>query len=115
VKECIACDFDKTLSFYVDGMKELGKPLTPMLRRIKAHLAKGDDVEIFTARASSAAEIGRIQDWTEKHLGVRLPVTNVKKSHFTRYYDDRAEGVVPNTGRLHRESPPARRRLRLSR
>lgn len=114
-KGAIACDFDKTLAFHVDGQEKLGNPIPKMLRRIKRHLEDGEDVEIFSARASNAKAIGEIQDWTEKHLGVRLPAGNVKKGYFTKFYDDKAEGVVPNTGRLRTERNPTRRRLHLSR
>lgn len=111
MSECIGCDFDGTLAFHKPGMEVLGKPIPRMLRRIKKHLADGHAVEIFTARAKDHKEISRIQDWTEKHLGRRLPVTNVKKHYFTKMYDDRAEGVEANTGRLRGERTHTRRRL----
>jgi len=115
MKQCIGCDFDGTLAFHKPGMDVIGKPIPRMVRRIKAHLAAGDDVEIFTARATNHKAISEIQDWTEKHLGHRLPVTNLKKPYFTKMYDDRAEGIQPNTGRLRGERTTVRRRLHLSR
>lgn len=39
-------------------------------------------------------------DWTEKHIGVRLPATNVKGFGMIAIFDDRAIGVVQNTGEL---------------
>ncbi len=114
-KGAIACDFDKTIAFHVDGQEVLGKPIPRMLRRIKAHLAGGENVEIFSARASNAKAIADIQDWTEEHLGKRLPAGNVKKPYFYKFYDDKAEGVEPNTGRLRGERTVTRRRLKLSR
>lgn len=39
-----------------------------------------------------------IQNWTEKHLGTRLDVTNVKTMDMECLYDDRARQVLPNEG-----------------
>ncbi len=114
-KGCIACDFDKTLAFHVNGQQALGNPIPKMLRRIKQHLVDGEDVEIFSARADNPKSIEEIEDWTEKHLGVRLNVGNIKKPNFYKFYDDKAVEVEPNTGRLRGERAVTRRRLKLSR
>lgn len=114
-KGAIACDFDKTIAFHVDGQEKLGNPIPKMLRRIKAHLAAGDNVEIFSARADNPRTVRELGDWTEKHLGVRLPAGNVKKPYYYRFYDDKAVEVEPNTGRLRHERKAARRRLHLAR
>jgi hypothetical protein len=96
----IAVDFDKTLSRHKDGQEELGPPIQPMLARVKRWVAEGQDVVIFTARATNAQQIGAIQDWLEEHGLPRLRVTNVKSPRFTRFYDDRAVAVAPNKGTL---------------
>lgn len=52
----IACDFDATLFEWGEGTSNpgdvlrVGKPIPKMVERIKAHLAAGEDVRIFTAR-----------------------------------------------------------------
>jgi hypothetical protein len=87
-----------------------------MAARVSAWLDEGQDVRIFTARVDGgtvALSMGNpagsdfrdieyvtkiIQDWTEKHFGVRLPVTNTKDYGMIELWDDRAVQVVPNTG-----------------
>ena len=109
----IAVDLDGTLAYYDKwvAVDDIGEPIPLMLERVKAWLAEGKDVRIFTARAHSshckvtgrwweAEEIVKvIQDWTEKHTGYRLPVTATKDYMMVEQWDDRAVQVVPNTGR----------------
>lgn len=100
------CDLDATLAEH-NGWKgplHIGKPIPKMVERIKQHLANGERVKIFTARYSEPdldirkAIVEAIQDWTEKHIGQRLEVTNEKTYSMIGFYDDRAIQVVPNTG-----------------
>lgn len=96
----IAVDLDGTLAHY-DGWKgigHVGEPIAPMLDRVKTWLADGMSVRIFTARAVGPDAVVHIQDWTEKHTGFRLEVTNVKDFGMIELWDDRAIQVVPNTG-----------------
>ena len=106
----IGVDLDGTLAMY-DGWKgadHIGEPVPAMLERVQRWLAKGERVKIMTARVAksdwrpdeAAIEHCRqvIQDWTEKHLGVRLPVTNVKDYSMLELWDDRAVQIIPNTG-----------------
>lgn len=114
----IGVDLDGTLAHY-DGWKgpdHIGEPIAPMVERVKAWLAKGCEVRIFTARYDGGEvalamgnpngeyfrDRGRvarvIQDWTEKHIGVRLPVTNVKDFGMVELWDDRCVQVIQNTG-----------------
>jgi hypothetical protein len=115
----IGVDLDGTLAHYDGWVHEthIGDPIPIMANRVRAWLADGRDVRIFTARADGgdvavamgnpAGEafrdvqriIGIIQDWTEQHFGVRLPVTNKKDYGMVELWDDRAVQVVPNTGR----------------
>ena len=104
----IACDLDKTLAYY-DGKfvshRDIGEPIPAMVEVIKRHINNGTTVKIFTARADDDYPehdevITIIQDWTEKHLGKRLEVTNKKDRHMWLLYDDRAVQVEPNTGRI---------------
>jgi|SRR6185436_5113679 len=101
-------DLDGTLAVYDGwhGPLHIGEPVLAMLEIVKDLINKGKIVKIFTARCSEPdldlrkAGIEAIQDWTEKHLGVRLEVTNIKDYAMISLYDDRAIQVVPNTGVL---------------
>ena len=113
----IGVDLDGTLAHY-DGWNggAIGEPVPAMLRRVEDWLAMGREVRIFTARVAAtgkrkaSGEIDSqefaneqrrlIQDWTEKHLGVRLPVTAVKDFAMAELFDDRAYRVEMNTGSI---------------
>ena len=80
-----------------------------MVERVKQWLAEGNNVKVLTARVSDdpdGAAKKAIQDWTEQHLGQRLDVTDVKDSHMTHLYDDRAVPVERNTGKLLAQPQP---------
>lgn len=118
MEDWIGVDLDGTLAEHHGwvAIDYIGPPITPMVERVKAWLAEGKDVRIFTARVDGGAvalnmgnpagelckDVERIrsmiQDWTEKHLGVRLPVTNEKDYGMVELWDDRAVRVVLNTG-----------------
>lgn len=103
----IAVDLDGTLATYDRwrGIRHIGDPVPAMLERVKAWLAAGRDVRIFTARLCSAD--GRdvsearafIERWCERHVGRRLPITNIKDMGMVELWDDRAIQVEQNTGR----------------
>jgi hypothetical protein len=114
-------NLDGTLAHY-DGWKgadHIGEPVPAMVRKVKAWLAEGQDVRIFTARVSKRLELDdsspteelreadrvqvMIQDWSEKHIGVRLPVTCSKDYGMIMLYDDRCTFVFPNEGITHKE------------
>lgn len=71
-----------------------------MVERVKIWLAEGKQVKIFTARVCDGLESTRktIEDWTEKHIGTRLEVTNIKDFALLELWDDRAVRVVKNKG-----------------
>lgn len=96
---CIAVDFDGTLAQY-DYWRpcQFGEPIPPMVERVKRWLREGTRVIIFTAREEF--EQSAVADWTEKHIGERLEVTNRKLSCVDAFYDDRAVRVEFNTGKL---------------
>lgn len=95
-------DLDGTLAIYhgwTDG--SVGEPIAPMVERVKAWLAAGEDVRIFTARIAvddPTEQRQIIEAWCEKHLGQVLPVTNVKDQSCIEIWDDRAVQIVINTG-----------------
>jgi hypothetical protein len=105
----IGVDLDGTLARY-EGWHDdggIGEPIPRMVRRVQDWLAAGYEVRIFTARAQAAGYIegktrdeivAQIQDWTELHVGARLPVTCEKDLYMIELWDDRAVQVVPNTG-----------------
>lgn len=96
-------DFDGTLAHYDSwqGWEKLGAPIPRMVERVRGWLAEGRSVKIFTARAQyGEPQIGYIKAWCKEHIGRELEVTNVKDQHMVVLYDDRAVGVVTNTGEL---------------
>lgn len=95
----IAVDFDGTLAEYHGwkGEDHLGAPVQVMVERVKAWLADGKKVKIFTARTEN--HIG-IMTWCQEHLGQVLEITNTKDYGMVTLYDDRAVQVELNTGRL---------------
>jgi hypothetical protein len=105
----IACDLDGTLAQYDGwrGVEHIGDPIPLVYERVKAALAKGYQVSIFTARVAGLldAEYGDslvakryVELWCVKHFGVALPVTAVKHGYFTEFWDDKAVRVKANTG-----------------
>lgn len=104
----IAVDLDGTLAEYDGwtGPGDIGKPVPAMLARVKAWLAEGMTVKIFTARVWENPHIPEnhvvareaIEKWCTKHIGFALEVTNVKDYDMIELWDDRARQVLPNTG-----------------
>lgn len=110
----IGVDLDGTLAKYEGWIHEthIGDPVPAMLARVKDWLARGIEVRIVTARVaaddvpivgdkarlSSSDICTAIQDWTEKHLGMRLSVTCKKDFGMVELWDDRCVQVIPNTG-----------------
>jgi hypothetical protein len=111
----IGVDLDGTLAEYhhLVDLVTIGKPIKPMVDRVKRWLAEGRDVRVFTARVShleghndltndsfvsNVDIINAIQDWCEIHIGQRLPVTCVKDFRMIELWDDRAVQVEMNVG-----------------
>lgn len=96
----IAVDLDATLAKYDHwrGIDHIGDPIPAMLQRVISWLNQGTKVVIFTARASTPEAIPFIQQWCLRHIGIVLPVTNVKTFDIIEIWDDRAVQVIPNTG-----------------
>lgn len=115
-KAWIGVDLDGTLAHYDEwkAWNVLGAPIAPMVERVRAWLAEGVTVKIVTARANAEAHehycvltgekfttpqmISVIQNWTEKHIGQRLPVTCSKDFNMLELWDDRAVQIILNTG-----------------
>ena len=110
----IGVDLDATLAKYISwGDGSIGEPVPKMLARVKRWLAEGYEVRILTARVGrpdpdrvsdtpeKVEEMREeIEDWTEKHVGQRLRVTNEKDYDMLELWDDRAVQVEQNTGEI---------------
>lgn len=103
MNQWIGVDLDGTLAQYqgwVGGA--IGEPIPAMVDRVKAWLAEGKHVRIFTARVSVPEQrdeqFGRIGVWCLEHLGVILPVTCEKDIHMIELWDDRCVRVRRNQG-----------------
>lgn len=99
-KRHIACDLDGTLAHYDGwkGIEHIGPPVAPVLARVKAALAAGHEVSIFTARVSgthddAVAAASWVVAWCVEHIGQALPVTAIKHGHFDEFWDDKAVRV----------------------
>lgn len=105
-------DLDGTLA--VDDMpsgvyepRHIGRPIPEMVNRVKAWLAAGEDVRIFTARVSGSRNGGvtpeesrmLIEVWCKTVFGRILPITCIKDFKMKALWDDRAIQVEKNTGR----------------
>lgn len=105
----IAVDFDGTLQVWVGNGPIMGPPIMPMVKRVRAWIANGQEVRIFTARASIKTEdvrvaaIAAIELWCEEHLGMKLAVTCIKDTSCLEIWDDKAIRVIKNTGLSERE------------
>lgn len=103
----IGVDQDRTLAYY-DGQwrdGEIGKPILPMVKKVKEFLERGITVKILTARANTGSPEGdrqaceAIQKWLVEEAGLpKLEVTASKDYHMIAFYDDLAIHIVPNTG-----------------
>jgi len=108
----IGVDLDGTIAQYDGwhGLEHIGRPIPPMVNRVKNWLGEGRKVKIFTARVSETDEEAldavypAIYAWCLKHVGQVLEVTNVKDYDMLELWDDRAVQVEKNTGRMIGES-----------
>jgi len=110
----IGVDLDGTLAHYDRwrGIDHIGEPIPAMVARVKAWLEQGVAVKIFTARmhghgspilmsggvTAPADVLTPIEEWCAKHIGQKLPVTNIKDFGMIELWDDRAVRVQANTG-----------------
>jgi len=92
----VGVDLDGTLAHYdhYRGDDFVGKPVEPMVRKVRKWIAEGKDVRLFTARKPHPA----IRRWMADHLGKVLPITNTKDGKMIALYDDRVVQVKRNEG-----------------
>ncbi|WP_293765916.1 hypothetical protein [uncultured Aquitalea sp.] len=98
----IAVDLDGTLAEVGSSNKgAIGKPVQPMLSRVKAWLSEGDyEVRIFTARAADPVQAGKVKDWLNRQGLGELAITNVKDADMVELWDDKAVRVERNSGKV---------------
>lgn len=96
----VGVDLDGTLAEYGGwkGHGHIGAPIPKMLARVKAWLAAGVLVKVFTARAGDPEAVTGIEAWCVLHVGEALSVTATKDLNMIELWDDRAVQVVANTG-----------------
>lgn len=103
----IGIDLDGTLAEYLgwQGMGHIGEPIAPMVERVKAWLAEGKDVRIFTARVCSSQSqedldvfLREYTRWCFQVFGRQLPVTSEKDWKMIKLWDDRCVQIMPNIG-----------------
>ena len=106
MSDWIGVDLDGTLAYYQSGqgVAFVGRVIQPMKDRVVKWLAQDKTVKIFTARVSISedadAQRAMIQDWLEANGMPRLEVTCIKDTNMTELWDDRAIGVLRNTGAI---------------
>ncbi len=99
----IGVDLDGTLAHWGgwDG-GAIGAPIPAMVQRVKQWIAQGQQVRIMTARVGGGGDTTHqqqiIRQWCLQNLGRVLPVTACKDHSMVELWDDRAVGVIHNTG-----------------
>lgn len=113
-KGWIGVDLDGTLAEYYHGTYDpshVGKPIMPMVEKVREWLKLGYEVRIFTARANpgnwpghNPNEVNRailaIEVWCVEQFGQILRVTCSKNCEMVALFDDRVFHVEHNTGRI---------------
>lgn len=103
----IGVDLDGTLAHYDGwvGSGHIGEPVPKMVARVKAWLSSGEQVRLFTARASHNRPTDELETfikawrlWSLKHIGEVLAVTAEKDLFMKELWDDRCVQVIANTG-----------------
>ena len=118
----IAVDLDGTLAYYHGFLDPytIGDPIPSMIEEVQKHLRMGVEIRIFTARIDSEAlrryreqtgdkqatpenVVRVIEEWSKKHIGRVLKVTDRKDLETIAIWDDIAARVVRNTGKFRAE------------
>lgn len=95
----IGVDFDGVLAERVPGQgSRPGKPVLPMVMRVKQWLRDGYDVRVFTVRANDPQQVKLVKKWLKDNGLGDLVVTSNKDEGLIELWDDRAVRVVRNTG-----------------
>lgn len=114
MRDWIGVDLDGTLARY-DGWvawNVIGRPIPLMVERVKIWLGLGIRVKIFTARVAWDVDTCQVTGkqftrkmmedvigaYTAEHIGLALKSTAIKDFYMRESWDDRAIGVIANTG-----------------
>lgn len=94
-------DFDGTLAIEDYSNLQICGVATPLLDLMRQYINEGKKVKIFTARTPEYR--GDIYAFLERNglLDKGIEITSCKDGSLHRFYDDRAIGVVKNTGLTH--------------
>ena len=97
----IGVDLDGTLAYFDTwrGMNHIGKPIEPMMARVKDWIKDGYTVKIVTARASVEGGIEPVKKWLAKHKLPDLEVVAGKDFYMLELWDDRSVQVIHNMGK----------------
>lgn len=109
-----AFDFDGTLSTHLrgGGVNGVGEPIPEMVGRVRALLAKGEEVRIITARFLhahpdegyrahwNAMQVAMIHKFLAEQQLPPLQVQSHKCFSMLMLYDDRCVQVETNTGQV---------------
>ena len=94
-------DLDETIAKKSKYRGLIGEAIPSMIERIQKDLDAGKRVKIFTARVvHGSKEIKKIKRWLLAQGLPQLEVTNEKDPGMQKLYDDKAQRVEKNTGKL---------------
>lgn len=97
----IGVDLDGTLAEITGSTgKRIGKPVQPMLDRVKRWLANGKAVNIMTARKLDQGQVEELERWLKRYGIEKCGITNSKDPDMLELWDDNALRVERNTGKL---------------
>jgi hypothetical protein len=110
----IGVDLDGTLALWTKWVRwdDIGDPIPRMVERVKRWLAEGKVVKVFTARVAFDMDTcgltgemftreemqAVIRRWSRIYIGTPLESTAIKDFAMIELWDDKAIGVVANTG-----------------
>jgi hypothetical protein len=96
----IGVDLDGTLAKESSSARPdtIGEPVHAMLDRVKAWIAEGKTVKIFTARAGNPRQVIKVQEWLRQQGLPPLEITNIKDYRMIQLWDDRCVCVATNQG-----------------
>ncbi len=103
-KSVIMVDLDGTLAHWNPGedydASKIGKPIKPMLDRVKRWVSEGKEVVIHTARVGDSGAFPHIHAWLREQGLPELRITNKKLKEGEEFWDDRAVAIQRNTGKI---------------
>lgn len=99
----IGVDLDGVLAEYHgwQGPEHIGRPIRPMIHRVKRWLKEGKEVRCFTARIhNDPVASHHVRMWLDEQGLHQVGQTCVKDRGLVELWDDRAVAVELNTGRV---------------